>query len=148
MKRRHLFDATTGLLTQTFDDPTPAAYDFFGNEVSVSGNNVLIGTRLDTCCATEGGSAYLFDATTGLLTQTFTNPVPSISISHQIGFGQAVSVDGNNVLIGNLYDETGATAAGSAYLFDATTGLLTQTFNNPTPTAFAFFGQSVAISGR
>jgi len=140
----YLFDATTGNLLQTFNNPTPVNQDQFGISVSVSGNNVLVGTRLDDTGAIDAGSAYLFDATTGNLLQTFNNPTPILNDN----FGESVSVSGNNVLVGTTLDDTGAIDAGSAYLFDATTGNLLQTFNNPTPAFSDRFGFSVSVSGN
>jgi hypothetical protein len=37
---------------------------------------------------------------------------------------------------------------GAAYLFDATTGNLLQSFTNPTPAFYDSFGSSVALSGN
>ncbi|MCH7535938.1 MAG: hypothetical protein IH948_09420, partial [Bacteroidetes bacterium] len=45
-------------------------------------------------------------------------------------------------------DNTGATNAGSAYLFNATTGQLLLTINNPFPTNDDQFGNSVAGVGN
>ena len=62
-------------------------------------------------------------------------------------FGWSVSISGDKVLVGAILDDTGASDAGAAYLFDGTTGALLQTFNNPTPAASDQFGYSVSISG-
>ncbi len=140
----YLFDATTGNLLQTINNPTPAFGDQFGFSVSVSGNFVLVGARGDDTGASSAGSAYLFDATTGNLLQTFNNPIPASSDF----FGTSVSVFGNNVRVGAFFDDTGASNAGSAYLFDATTGNLLQTINNPTPEFGDEFGTSVSVSGN
>ncbi|MCA2666585.1 MAG: hypothetical protein IM502_06775, partial [Microcystis sp. M045S2] len=140
----YLFDATTGNLLRTFLNPTPATEDYFGNSVAISGNNVLIGARLDNTGAIDAGAAYLFDATTGNLLRTFLNPTPA----NDDRFGGMVAISGNNVLIGAIGDDAGATNAGAAYLFNATTGSLLRTFLNPTPTFNEQFGWSVAISGN
>jgi hypothetical protein len=133
----YLFDGTTGSLLQTFLNPTPENSDLFGYSVSISGNNVLIGTPNDSAGASNAGSAYLFDATSGSLLQTFLNPTPAISQS----FGQSVAISNNNVLVGAPNGGNG-----TAYLFDATTGSLLQTFLDPTPLSGGSFGFSVAIS--
>ncbi len=140
----YLFDATTGSLLRTFNNPTPASGDSFGNSVSLSGNNVLIGAYRDNTGALGAGSAYLFDATTGSLLRTFNNPTPAKGDA----LGRSVSVSGNNVLVGAWNDDTGASDAGSAYLFDATTGSLLRTFNNPTPASGDSFGVSVSVSSN
>ncbi len=77
----------------TFNNPTPESGDIFGNSVSISGNNVLVGALNDDTGATDG-SAYLFDATTGGLLKTFNNPAPDSGNVDQFGF--SVSISGNN----------------------------------------------------
>ncbi|TBR08386.1 MAG: hypothetical protein EPO62_06790, partial [Candidatus Nitrosotenuis sp.] len=98
----------------------------------------------DDAGATDAGSAYLFDATTGALLRTFNNPAPASGDQ----FGHGISISGNSILIGAYQDDAGATDAGSAYLFDATTGALLHTLNNPTPVSNDSFGNSVSISGN
>ncbi len=77
------------------------------------------------------------------LLTTFTNPTPAINDQ----FGQPVAAVGSDrVLIGAVADDTGATEAGAAYLFNANGTLLT-TFTNPTPAGGDQFGLSVAAVG-
>jgi expansin (peptidoglycan-binding protein) len=64
------------------------------------------------------GAAYLFDAATGDFLLTLTNPMPGAD--HY--FGTVVAFAGGHVLVGVPSDDTGASKAGSAYLFDGTTG--------------------------
>ncbi|NCR14605.1 MAG: PEP-CTERM sorting domain-containing protein [Microcystis aeruginosa SX13-11] len=112
----YLFDAVTGSLRKTFLHPAPGFEDWFGLSTSISGDRILIGARGDDTGATYSGAAYLFDAVTGNLLQTFLNPTPA----NNDQFGFSVSVSGNNVLIGAFNDDTGATNAGAAYLFQPT----------------------------
>ena len=139
----YLFDATTGNLLQTFNDPTPASVDDFGFSVAIDGNNVLIGARLDDNNGPDVGQAHLFDATSGNLLRTFNDPTPTTADT----FGTSVAIDGNNVLIGASRDDSTGSNVGQAHLFDATTGNLLQTFNDPTPNGGDRFGASVAIDG-
>ncbi|CCI05054.1 Quinoprotein (fragment) [Microcystis aeruginosa PCC 9443] len=111
--------------------------------MSLSGTLALIGAYQDDTGASNAGSAYLFDTTTGNLLQTFNNPSPQFSDQ----FGKSVSLSGTLALIGTPADSTGASGAGSAYLFDTTTGNLLQTFNNPSPQLSDNFGNSVSLSG-
>ena len=62
----HLFDATTGALLRTFDDPTITTTDRFGFSVAIDGNNVLIGARNDDTFGTNVGQAYLFTQATAV----------------------------------------------------------------------------------
>ena len=130
-------------LTKTFNNPTAEEYDNFGYSVSLSGTSALIGAYRDNTGASDAGSAYLFDTTTGTLQQTFNNP----TAEDDDNFGYSVSLSGTSALIGAINDNTGASGAGSAYLFETTTGTLKQTFNNPTAEDFDNFGNSVSFSG-
>jgi hypothetical protein len=132
-----------GDLLQTFQKPTPAAGNDFGCSVAAVGNNVLIGAFRDDAGASDAGAAYLFDGSTGALLRTFLNPTPATDD----WFGYSVAAVGNNVLLGAPYDDTGATDAGAAYLFDGSTGNLLRTFQKPTPAKSAGFGCSVALVG-
>jgi len=132
----YLFD-TSGNLLQTINNPTPVPEAGFGEKVAIYGNKVVVGAYHD-----NAGFAYLFD-TSGNLLQTFHNPTPV----HNDQFGKSVSIFGNKVVVGAHTDDTGATNAGSAYLFD-TSGNLLQIFNNPTPMPNEQFGHTVAIYGN
>src|SRR5205807_709088 len=122
---------------------TPATGDVFGISVAVSGNTVLVGADQDDTGAENAGSAYVFNATTGALVVTLNNPTPA----YQYFFGVSVAVSGNTVVVGADLDDTGAVDAGSAYVFNATTGALRDTVNNPTPADDDEFGVSMAVSG-
>ena len=141
----YLYDANTGTLLRTFNNPTPANNDWFGFSVAgVGADKVLIGAVNDSTGAFAAGSAYLYDANTGTLLFTINNPTPEIADD----FGVSVAAVGaDKVLIGADSDNTGATDAGSAYLYDANTGTLLRTFNNPTPASGDTFGHSVAAVG-
>jgi hypothetical protein len=141
----YLFDSSTGVLLQTFNNPNPSKGDRFGYSVAGVESNVLIGApRDDPAGVTNAGSAYLFDSTTGALLFTFNKPNPTADDE----FGNAVAGVGSNALIGAPYDDPGGvTNAGSAYLFSGTTGALLQTFNNPNPSVDSQFGISVAGVG-
>ena len=151
----HLFDITTcdndttngGIagdficeaVTQTFFSPTPAAADNFGNSVSISGNNVLVGEFIDNPGGiVQAGAAYLFDATSGNLVHSFFSPNPAAGDR----FGNWVSVSGDDVLIGSP-----GGLDGEAYLFDATTGNLVNSYSSPNPGVSDAFGNSVSIDG-
>jgi hypothetical protein len=139
----HLFDAATGALLQTFVNPTAAVNDQFGWSVALSGGQALIGAILDDEGAEDSGAAYLFNAATGALLQTFLNPTAAVNDQ----FGYSVALSDGQALIGAAFDDAGAFASGAAYLFDAASGALLQTFLNPTPDVNDQFGWSVALSG-
>jgi hypothetical protein len=109
----YLFSINGTLLT-TFTNPTPADFDIFGESVAAVGTDrVLIGAYQDDTGATNAGAAYLF-STNGTLLTTFTNPTPE----NFDDFGESVAAVGPDwILIGASEDDTGATDAGTAYLF-------------------------------
>jgi hypothetical protein len=139
----YVFNATTGELVSTLANPTPVASDNFGYSVSVSGDTVVVGAQYDDTTATDAGSAYVFQASTGTLVTTLANPTPAADDR----FGRSVAISGSLVVAGSYYDDTLATNAGTAYVFNATTGDLVSTLANPAPTSNDVFGYAVAISG-
>lgn len=140
----YLFDGSTGNLLCTFLNPTPTDGDLFGCRVAALGNNVLVSDPDDVVGSIETGAVYLFDGSTGALLRTFHNPTPAEGDR----FGISIAAVGNNVLIGADCDDTGASDAGAAYLFDGSTGELLLTFLNPTPAEDDYFGSSVAAIGN
>lgn len=139
----YVFDAASGNLLQTLNNPTPAADDRFGCTVAVSGSAIVVGAPYDDTGATDAGSAYVFDATSGNLLRTLNNLIPAAYDD----FGYSVAVSGSTVVVGTPYDDTGAIYAGAAYVFDAASGNLLRTLNNPALAAYDSFGCAVAISG-
>lgn len=141
----YLFDATTGTLARTFLNPGPSliASDNFGFAVAQYGDRALISAIGDDAGAANAGAAYLFDTVTGAHLWTFLNPTPASA--DQFGFD--VALFGDRALISAASADTGATNAGSAYLFDTMTGALIRTFNNPTPALNDMFGTKIALSG-
>lgn len=132
--RAYLF-RTDGTLLTTFTNPVPATAQAFGFSVATVGTDrVLIGS------GTAG--PFLF-TTNGVLVTTFTKPGSGTFNN----FGTSMAAVGNDrVLIGAQDDNTGAPAAGTAYLF-RTNGSLLATFTNPAPVASDNFGTSVAAVG-
>lgn len=139
----YVYDAATGNLSLTINNPTPATSDRFGVSVSGSDTQLLIGADRESSIATRAGAAYLYDSSTGFIDQTFVSPTPD---AHD-HFGRHVALDGNKVIVGAHTDDTVGTNAGAAYLFNATDGSVLQTFLSPTPGTNDFFGYGVASSG-
>jgi len=73
---------------------------------------------------------------------TFTNP----NSSNPDFFANAVAIDGNYALVGARTEDTGATDAGLAFLYDVTTGNLLR-IADLSPAAGDNFGWSVAVRG-
>ena len=142
----YVYDLSSGspVLTTTLNNPTPASNEFFGHSVSVSGDTVVVGA---IGASINVGNAYVYDLSSGspILIATLNNPTPA-----QLDqFGNSVSVSGDTVVVGAGMDDTGASDAGSAYVYDLSSGsaVLTATLNNPTPVSDDQFGFSVSVSG-
>src|SRR5512145_153407 len=133
-------------LTQTFQKSPPVAGDMFGRSVAGAGNQALVGVPEDDTGAAEAGAAYLFSTATGaLLMPPIVNPDPQPGDE----FGFTVAMVGNNLLIAAPFkDVNGFVDAGAVYLFDGTTGLLLQTFIDPTPDNDEQFGLALASVGN
>ncbi len=150
----YLFDGalrgTTSIPLLTINNPTPAVNDYFGISVATTSNgDLLVGAYLDNTNATDAGSAYLFNGTDGTLLLTINNPTPAVN--DQFGYFVATTSNGD-ILISAYLDDTGATDAGSAYLFDGalrgTTSTPLLTINNPTPASTDDFGGTVATTSN
>ncbi|NJM55559.1 MAG: hypothetical protein HC841_06260 [Verrucomicrobiae bacterium] len=145
-----LSSATPSVPLATLNNPTPAAFDCFGCSVAISGTKVVIGAYNDDTGAASAGSAYVYDLGGG----TPTVPVAALNnpfAAANDNFGWSVAISGTRVLIGAPSDNTGASGAGSAYVYDfsgATPTLPVATLNNPSPALHESFGNSIAISGK
>jgi len=139
----YLFDGTSGGLLRTFANPTPATGDQFGFSVVAVGANVLVGAPFDDMGAkTDTGAAYIFNGTTGELLKTLAAPAPAAGDQ----FGFSVAAAGHNLIVGAPGDDTAATDAGAAYLFDAS-GSPVRTFLAPDAAEGDQFGAAVAALG-
>lgn len=139
-----LFDLSNGALLRTVENPTPAAGDLFGRTVALEGNHLIVGAPLDDTLASDNGAAYVFNATTGALAQTLTNP--STAAGDQFGFSVAVSSD--SVAVGSPYNDQNVSNAGRAYLFNALTGALAQTLIASSNSNDYNLGYSIDIEGN
>lgn len=135
---------TNGTQLTIITNPAPATSDAFGYAVAAVGSDrILVSAYLDDAGAANAGSAYLFN-TNGTLLTTFTNPTPA---SGELFGGSVAAVGSSRVLIAAHLDGTGATGAGSVYLY-STNGTLVTTITNPTPALNEGFGISVAVLGN
>jgi hypothetical protein len=138
-----LFDAVNGNLIYSFSPPNLNIGDSL-SAGAIEGNKVLISAPGNDTFGSNSGIVYLFDATSGSLLQTFSHPNP---IGNEF-FGSSVAINADKVLIGAIGDNTFEDNRGAAFLFDAVSGNLIQSFFAPSlGNNNTFFGSSVAISG-
>ena len=139
----YLFDAVTGLQISKITASDAATNDYFGHAVAISGDTVLVTAYYEDAMGSNSGSAYLFDATTGM---QLAKLVPSDGASEDF-FGVSCAISGNIAIIGAYGDDDNGTDSGSAYLFDTTTGTQIAKLLPSDGGADDSFGFSVAISG-
>ena len=149
--KAYIYDAITGTLLHILDNPNASgtpAYDQFGNSVSISGDNVIVGAHYEDNSA-NSGRVYIFNTTSGALLHTINNP-NAYGTSIQDRFGFSVSISGDYAIASAHYeDDAGGTSSGKAYIFDVTTGALLHTLDNPSAfgtSADDQFGHSTSIS--
>src|SRR5437764_420056 len=156
----YLLDPATGALLTTLLEPAPAASDQFGSAVAALGSDLVVGAPHFNSGAAHAGAVFLFR---GRSTSMLTKPSPAFDDLFGFalgatgdtlvvgapfdGGGAPGAVAGGAVLIGAPFDDTGAEDAGIAYLFDAASGALLDTFENPAPAPGDQFGASVAAGG-
>ena len=92
-----------------------ATDDNFGYSVSVSGDTVIVGSRLDDDNGRDSGSAYVFTRSGSNWTPTKITPNDGAEADN---FGYSVSVSGDTVIVGSYLDDDNGSASGSAYVFE------------------------------
>ena len=141
----YLYNAVSGGSPLTIGNPSPAGSERFGWSTAIDGGRILVGSlkAAETVSGTPRGAAYVFD-TSGALTQTLLDPTP-VDITD--AFGYSVSISGNIAAVSErIGGPTASSNAGQVHTFDATTGAVLQTIDNPNPSNINF-GWSIAIDG-
>lgn len=137
----YLFDANNGNLDLTFSYPGLSERDVFGTQLALDGDRALIAADGDEDNGSFG-TVFLFDTNNGDILQTFISPD-----SGAVVFGSAVAIDENNVLIGDVQNNSLAEVGGAAFLFEADSGNSIQSFFPADPNTEDFFGGTVTIEG-
>ncbi|MEZ6032938.1 MAG: Calx-beta domain-containing protein [Planctomycetaceae bacterium] len=137
----YVFDAGSGNLIATLNNPAPSTNDWFGYSVAIDNGVVAVSAIREG----SQGKVYLFDAATGSLQRTISHPVPLPSFQNY--FGTAVSLDGSKLLVSAENSDNLLLSSGAVYVFDVGTGQRLLTINNPTPAGSDYFGYSVDLAG-
>ena len=147
----YVYKTSEAAPTYTLLNPSGANYNEFGTSVAMGGKYIVASAPNADGSQANQGNVYVYDTTvisTGNVssaTRTITNPDPVKS-----GFGSAVSVSGDNIIVGHSSGGAG-TNGGIAYIFSASTGNLLYTLNNPNLDGSAnsdYFGGDVDISSN
>ena len=96
----------------------PILEDRFGLFVAISGDTAVVANQLDdTDPLIENGSACIFTRSGSTWTQQATLLASDKATGDQ--FGSSVDIDGDTVVVGSKWQDTGGNAAGAAYIFQA-----------------------------
>jgi hypothetical protein len=108
-------DALDSLIDTKIVASDAAAADMFGYAVSVSGDTLVVGARLDDDGGTDSGSAYVY--TRSGSTWSFQQKLAASDAAAVDRFGHSVAVSGDTLVVGAYADDDGGSASGSAYVF-------------------------------
>ena len=124
-----------------------AAFDFFGDSVSISGDSALVGASGDDDSGPASGSAYVFVRSGTVWTQEAKLTVLSGATGDR--FGRSASISGDTALVGANLDDDSGTDSGSAYVFARSGGVwsLQAKLTPSDGAADDRLGRSVFISG-
>jgi len=136
------YDGNNWVLNQKITD---ASATVFGTSVAIDGNFAVVGMGSST--GIGSANVYSFNGTNWVFTQKITDATGAVGD----GFGNAVSISGNRIIVSADRDDVGAnTDQGSVsiYQYNGTSWILMQKITDATGTATAEFGGSVSISGN
>lgn len=146
-------DPDAPMLAAKLLGPSGGPFDFFGSDVAVDGDIVVVGASGADDAAGDGGAAYAFklrEDAPPILIATLLSPAPGAFDL----FGTAVDISGTTAIVGSPFSSpAGVSDAGAAYLFDvsadATEGRTSfaalAELRSPAPISGGWFGTSVAI---
>jgi hypothetical protein len=123
--------------------PDGASNDNFGDNVAISGENVVVGAKWrDAGRGYKSGSAYVYKVD-GALAAKLTAP----DGAQWDRFGISVGISGENVVLGASGDGDRGSNSGSAYVYKVD-GAFAAKLTAPDGAGNERFGQRVAISGE
>lgn len=93
-----------------------AAVDYFGESVSISGDYAIVGAPYNDDAGNASGSAYSFVRSGTSWSQQAKIQASDAAAEDQ--FGVRVAIDGAYAIVGAWLEDTGATSAGAAYVFE------------------------------
>ncbi|MFK8013560.1 MAG: Ig-like domain-containing protein, partial [Marinicellaceae bacterium] len=91
--------------------------DFFGIDISLSGDRILVGASKNDDTAQNSGSAYIFGYNNTSMLWDSGLKINANDASANDGFGISVKIDGDNILIGADSNDDGELNSGSVYRY-------------------------------
>jgi len=130
--KAYIFNNTTGELLHTLVNPNPdnlSINDYFGSAVGITDNYAIVGSYgEDATTGVSPGRAYIYNAFTGLLLHTISDPSPPYEFNN---FGQTVAITDNYFIVGDPTFTQGGASSGIVYVYDLATATLLHTIINP-----------------
>ena len=123
------------------------AVDVFGSSVAIDGDTVVVGAYLEDTGGSNAGAAYVFTRSGTSWSQQAKLVASDAEATDY--FGISVAIDGDTMVAGASYEDTGGSAAGAAYVFTRSGTTWTQAKKLVASDAEAGdnFGVFVAIDG-
>lgn len=120
-----------------------ASGDQFGWSIAVGGGLVAVGSWLDDDSGTDSGSVYVFDAGSGVqLMKLLADDGDQGDV-----FAVSIDIDDGIIVVGARNNDDDGTDSGSAYIFDALSGVQVAKLIAGDASIGDRFGRSVAIGG-
>ena len=149
----YVYDIRTGTLLHSIVPPTVDSPKLFGASVDISGGVIAVGMPNADVDSTFEGLVYLYQINSSTpnsdLERLGQINNPSLVPDYD-KFGYSVAIDGDRIVVGAPYDTSDSTTNGKAHIFNAFSGTLISTIDNPDSTASDTdqrFGVSVQIRG-
>jgi hypothetical protein len=129
--------------------PADIAYDdYFGEDVGISGDTIIVGAPYDDDLGGSSGSAYIFTLQAGVWSEH--QKLVAADGQSADWFGVAVAIDRDWAVVGATLEDQGGTSAGAAYVFHRVAGSWSQ-YAKLVPAdaqSYDHFGAAVAVSGH
>jgi len=90
-------------------------YDHFSSDLSLDGNILVAGSKFDDDLGEASGSAYIFELEGGQWIEK--QKILASDGEDNERFGGAISIKGDNLVIGSILDDDLGEASGSVYIF-------------------------------
>jgi hypothetical protein len=141
--RVYIYSVSSGELVHTLDNPNPTgttANDNFGRKLKVAGNYVIAYSNEDVG-ATDGGGIHVFNATTGELLYSLSQPPGYVESSGVLGYEMDADATSDRLVASNR------ASVNYVHVYELSTGTLLRTFPRHPETNTAQWGYILSISG-
>lgn len=135
--KAYIYSLSSGSLIHTLSNPNAYSSEYgdgFGFSVAIDGGYAIVGAYLEesSTSAADSGAAYIFNASTGTLVHTLSNPTAAV----REYFGYWVEISGNYAAVTAPFYTNSTTSnpnfrSGRVYVYNVTTGNLVYTLDNP-----------------